>query len=84
MTTSRELALKEMPSPKMQTSLAPEWYVKHYATIKEALQPPPIQELCEDEIAKIIIEAMREWVEHGGSYSLRIIRALKPYLRVKE
>ncbi len=38
MTTSRELALKEMPSPKMQTCLAPEWYVKHYATIKEALQ----------------------------------------------
>ncbi len=40
MITPREEALKEMPSPKMQTCLAPEWYVKHYKTIKEALSHP--------------------------------------------
>lgn len=32
-------ALAEMPSPKMQTCLAPNWYVKHYATIKALLSP---------------------------------------------
>lgn len=34
-------ALEEMPSPKMQTSLAPEWYVSHYKTIRELLAPSP-------------------------------------------
>jgi len=32
-----EKALKSMPSPKMQTCLAPEWYVEHYATLKSLL-----------------------------------------------
>ena len=31
-------ALEEMPSPKIQTSLAPNWYVKHYETLRQALQ----------------------------------------------
>lgn len=34
-------ALKEMPNPKIQTSLAPEWYKKHYETIRAALQNGP-------------------------------------------
>ena len=36
--SDRRRALAEMPSPKMQTSLAPEWYVKHYDTIKSSLK----------------------------------------------
>lgn len=36
--TEAEKALKEMPSPKMQSSLAPEWYVEHCETIRKALQ----------------------------------------------
>lgn len=31
-------ALKDRPSPKIQKSLAPEWYVKHYDTISAALR----------------------------------------------
>jgi len=47
-TGDRAKALKEMPSPKTQKSLAPEWYVKHYATIKQALKAATAPNACAD------------------------------------